>query len=376
MRDRLKVATVVGTRPELIRLSRLIPLLDENCEHILIHTGQNSSPNLKDVFFSDLGLRQPDYFLNCDTTSFITVMADTLVKCGEIFLRQRPDAVLILGDTNSSIAAIVAERLHIPVYHMEAGNRSFDSNVPEELNRRLVDHIATFNLPYNSISERNLLNEGLHSRFIMKTGSPMRQVLRFYGDKITQSDALRLNGVRKGEYILASLHRQENVDSKTRLTKLISGLSGLSASHNVPVLVSTHPRTASKLQQFEIQGEANLIFVEPMGFLDYCKLQMEAKLVVSDSGTVSEESNILGFPAITPRVSMERPEAMETGGIIMTGIEPGSMLLGADYALANSDLERPLPEGYEVDDFSERVLSFVVSTARLASEWRGLRGLD
>lgn len=376
MRDRLKVATVVGTRPELIRLSRLIPLLDEKCEHTLIHTGQNSSPNLRDVFFSDLQLRQPDYFLDCDTTSFATVMADTLVKCEDIFLRQRPDAVLILGDTNSSIAAIVAERLHIPVYHMEAGNRSFDINVPEEMNRRLVDHIATFNLPYNSFSERNLLNEGLHSRFIMKTGSPMPQVLHFYEDKITQSEALGWNGVSKGQYILASLHRQENVDLKSRLTKLISGLSSLGTSHGIPVLISTHPRTAARLQQFDIQGEANLLFVEPMGFLDYCKLQMEAKLVVSDSGTVSEESSILGFPAITPRGSMERPEALETGGIVMTGVEPDSMLLGAEYVLANSDAERPLPEGYEVEDFAERVLGFVISTAKLSSEWRGLRRLD
>ena len=373
---KLKIATVVGTRPELIRLSRLIPLLDERCEHVFIHTGQNNSPHLKDVFFSELGLRSPDYFLDCNTTTFATVMADTMVKCHEVFVRARPDAVLVLGDTNSSVAAIVAERLQIPVYHMEAGNRSFDANVPEELNRRMVDHVATFNLPYNSISERNLLNEGLNSRFIMKTGSPMRQVLSFYGENIEASQALQRHGLEPKGYLLASLHRQENVDLKSRLTKLIAGLSELSRHFNKPVLISTHPRTLAKLRKYGIEGDSNLNFVEPLGFFDYCKLQKESLLVISDSGTISEESALLGFAAITPRDSMERPEALETAGIVLTGIEPDSIVRGAEQALLSLGLSRPLPEGYEVEDFSERVFNFVVSTAVLAGAWRGVRPLE
>jgi len=351
-------------------------LLDETVRHIFIHTGQNNSPNLKDIFFEDLGIRQPDFFLDCRTDSFATVMADTLTKCHEIFARERPDAVAILGDTNSSIAAIVAERLQIPVYHMEAGNRSFDSNVPEELNRRMVDHVATFNLPYNSISERNLLDEGLQGRYLLRTGSPMREVLDFYWEKIENSGALENLSLTSDSYVLASLHRQENVDSSVRLGKLLDGLDRLSRSLGIPIVVSTHPRTAAQLDRQGVDRSPNLQFVEPLGFFDYCKLQKESRLVVSDSGTISEESSLLGFAAITPRDSMERPEALEAGSIVLTGVEPESIIRGAEFAIANASAERPLPEGYEVENFSQRVANFILSTAPLAKEWRGLRAID
>lgn len=368
---KLKVITVVGTRPELIRLSRLIPLLDEHCEHRLVHTGQNSDPNLKDVFFRDLRLRQPDYYLDANTSSFTRLMADTMVRCEQIFLDEDPDAVMILGDTNSSIAAVVAERMGIPVYHMEAGNRSFDKNVPEELNRKMVDHVATFNLPYNSYSESNLKREGLHSRFLMKSGSPMLEVLTFYASEIEESQVLVSLALEPKSYILVSIHRQENVDTSSRLSQLLDSLKALHETYGCRVVVSTHPRTRASISENGLIPDPSLEFVNPFGFLDYCKLQMEAKLVVSDSGTISEESAILGFPAVTPRDSMERPEALEVGSITLTGLERRSVLLGAEHALRRENSPKHLPEGYEVDNFSERVLNFVLSTATLATSWTG-----
>lgn len=370
--NKLKVVTVVGTRPELIRLSRLIPLLDELFDHCLVHTGQNSDPNLRDVFFRDLELREPDYYLDSDTSSFSRLMADTLVGCERIFKDFKPDAVTILGDTNSAVAAIVAERMGIPVYHMEAGNRSFDANVPEELNRKMIDHVATFNLPYNSYSQRNLLAEGIQSRFISQTGSPMREVLSHYNSRIEGSDVLRELGLLPGGYILASLHRQENVDSGTRLAQLFNGLEALGEEFKVPVLLSVHPRTAARIESNRIIPKGDFRLMKPFGFLSYCKLQKESILVVSDSGTVSEESAILGFPAITPRDSMERPEALEVGSIVMTGLNAREMVLGARRSIGLARTASKLPEGYEVEDFSRRVAGFILSTAHLARKWKGL----
>jgi len=368
---KLKVVTVVGTRPELIRLSRLIPLLDEHCEHRLVHTGQNSDPNLKDVFFRDLRVRQPDYYLEADTSSFTRLMADTMVGCEQIFHDENPDAVMILGDTNSSIAAVVSERMGIPVYHMEAGNRSFDKNVPEELNRKMIDHVATFNLPYNSYSEKNLKDEGLHSRFLMKSGSPMREVLSYYASDIKQSQVLARLGLEPKSYILVSIHRQENVDTGPRLGQLLDSLKALHEAYGVRIVISTHPRTRESIRKNKLIPDPALEFLDPFGFLDYCKLQMEAKLVVSDSGTISEESAVLGFPAITPRDSMERPEALEVGSITLTGLEPESILRGSARAVRLENLSNRMPEGYEVDNFAERVLNFVLSTAPLAEKWTG-----
>jgi UDP-N-acetylglucosamine 2-epimerase (non-hydrolysing) len=369
---KLKVVTIVGTRPEIIRLSRLIPKLDEYTDHILVHTGQNSDPKLNEVFFEDLELRQPDYFLNVDTSSMGSVMGDVLKKSEEVFLKEKPDAVMILGDTNSSIAAIVAERMHIPVYHMEAGNRSFDNNVPEELNRKMVDHVASFNLPYNDYSMRNLLAEGIHPRFIQKTGSPIREIYEHYKDKIAASTAVADLGLNPGGYFLVSVHRQENVDLPERLEQVLDCLVAVREKWNMPVMVSTHPRTRVRLEALARKDLEGITFHEPFGYLDYNKLQLEARCVISDSGTISEESAILGFRAINLRDSTERPEALESGSMILTGVYPATLL----QAIEIETTLRPTtvtPEGYETFEFSHRILKFLLSTVGKHKNWKGLR---
>ena len=371
MTAKLRIMTIVGTRPEIIRLSSLIRKLDRHTEHTLVHTGQNADPNLKDVFFTDLGIREPDVYLDSAATSLGETMGNILWKSEKIMREFNPMAVMILGDTNSALAAIVAERLQIPVYHMEAGNRSFDLNVPEELNRRLVDHVATFNLPYNSHSRSNLLREGIHPRFIFTTGSPMREVIEENLEKIESSEVLKRLNIKSDGYILASLHRQENVDDQRRLTVLIEALDELARAYKLPVIMSTHPRTQKMLNQFRITKPQNVSFAEPFGFLDYCKLQQNSRIVISDSGTISEESALLGFRAVTTRDSMERPEALESGSITMTGLEVASILRGVEIALQRPSPER-MPEGYETQCFSDNVLNFVFSTVSLAGKWKGL----
>ena len=369
---KLKVVTIVGTRPEIIRLSRLIPKLDEYTDHIFVHTGQNSDPKLNDVFFDDLELRKPDYFLNVDTTSMGTVMGDVIKKSEEVFLKEKPDAVMILGDTNSAIAAIVAERMHIPVYHMEAGNRSFDNNVPEELNRKMVDHVASFNLPYNDYSMRNLLAEGIHPRFIQKTGSPIREIYEHYKDKIAASTAVEDLGLTANGYFLVSVHRQENVDLPERLEKVLDCLVAVRDHWNLPVIVSTHPRTRVRLEALNRAGLEGITFHEPFGYLDYNKLQLNAKVVISDSGTISEESSVAGFKAVSLRDSIERPEALESSGMMLAGLQRDGLIHAV--SLASEDEVVPLlANGYEVTDFSSRVLKFVMSTSGLHANWRGLR---
>jgi UDP-N-acetylglucosamine 2-epimerase (non-hydrolysing) len=369
---RLKVVTIVGTRPEIIRLSRLIPKLDEYTDHIFVHTGQNIDPQLNEVFFEDLELRQPDYFLGVDTSSIGSVMGDVLKKSEEVFLKEKPDAAMILGDTNSSIAAIVAERMHIPVYHMEAGNRSFDNNVPEELNRKMVDHVASFNLPYNDYSMRNLLAEGIRSRFIQKTGSPIREIYEHYKDKIAASTAVADLGLSPGGYFLVSVHRQENVDLPERLEKVLDCLVAVREKWNMPVMVSTHPRTRVRLEAIARKDLDGITFHEPFGYLDYNKLQLDAKCVISDSGTISEESSIMGFSAVSLRDSIERPEALESGSIILTGVDPATLLqaIEIETSLKPSTL---IPQGYETFEFSTRVLKFLLSTALKHKNWKGIR---
>lgn len=369
---KLKVITIVGTRPEIIRLSRLIPLLDQHTDHVLVHTGQNYDRQLNDVFFEDLALRKPDFYLNVDTSSMGAVMGDTLKKAEEVFLRENPDAVMILGDTNSAIAAVIAERMHIPVYHMEAGNRSFDNNVPEELNRKMVDHVASFNLPYNDYSMRNLLNEGIHPRFIQKTGSPIREIFDFYKEKVQASKIVEELNLTKGEYFLVSLHRQENVDNPSRLKQALAALEAVRDEWELPILVSTHPRTRKALESISSSAIPGIQFHEPFGYLDYNKLQMHAKCVISDSGTISEESSIIGFPAITLRDSMERPEAMEVAGILVAGLANPDMVLSQIKYSESIGRSDQLPEGYAAADFSDRVLSFLMSTAILHKTWKNL----
>ena len=369
------IVTIVGTRPEIIRLSRVIPAMDAAFNHILVHTGQNSDPNLSEVFFNELDIREPDYYLNVDNSSLGSVLGDTLKKIEKVFLDHTPDGVLILGDTNSAISAVLAKRMQIPVYHMEAGNRSFDENVPEEANRRIVDHSSDFNLPYTEHARRNLLSEGIHPRRVMVTGSPMREVLDFYRNKIDASDIVTQLGMANNEYFLVSAHRQENVDSPERLSRLLDSLKAIHAKWNYPVLVSTHPRTRKQLEVLpgfsEISG---ITFHEPFGFLAYNKLQMNAKCVLSDSGTISEESILLNFPAITIRDSMERPEALDVGGIIMSGLSADDVLEGVSAAcFSSNDLPREIPQGYEVQDVSRRVVRIMLSTVKRHHEWAGLR---
>jgi UDP-N-acetylglucosamine 2-epimerase (non-hydrolysing) len=368
--EKLRVVTVVGTRPEIIRLSRLIPLLDEVTHHTLVHTGQNFDPNLTEVFFEDLGLRLPDIQLSIDGASLGRSLGSLLPQVEEVLANLMPQAVMVLGDTNSSLVSIICERMSIPVYHMEAGNRSFDANVPEELNRRLVDHISSFNLPYNESSRRNLLAEGLNPRRVLKTGSPLPEVIAHYADKISSSPILDEVGVRRDGYFLASFHRQENVDFPERLGMILESLESVAERWNKPVIISTHPRTAKRLLELGVAESSRLRFTSPMSFSQYCKLQANSSCVISDSGTISEESAILKFPAITIRDSMERPESLESGGIVLSGLAPNEVLNAVEWSMSHPN--KAIPDGCEVLDFSHRVVSQVLSTAPLHKKWSGL----
>jgi UDP-N-acetylglucosamine 2-epimerase len=373
----LKVMTIVGTRPELIRLSRVVARLDETVEHVLVHTGQNYDYVLNEVFFADLGIRRPDHLLGVDTSSLGRVLGDTLIKAEEVLLTERPDAVLVLGDTNSCIAAVMAKRMKIPVYHMEAGNRCFDENVPEETNRRLIDHVADFNLVYTEHARRNLLAEGLHPRRILLTGSPMREVLDHYRPQIDASNVLDRLGLTSGGYFLVSAHREENVDLPSRLDQLLDCLVAVRDAFGLPLLVSTHPRTRKRLEARRDGVQfAGITFHEPFGFHDYNKLQLSAACVLSDSGTIAEEATILGFPAITLRDSIERPEALDTGGIVMTGLHPGDLVqavLVARDGGTYGPLFTEIPQEYKVDNTAERVIRFILSTCRRHRSWAGIR---
>ena len=369
----LKVMTVVGTRPEVIRLSRVIALLDKTLTHVLVHTGQNYDFLLNEVFFRDLGLRPPDHLLGVDTSSLGRTLGETLIRTEEVLLKEKPDAVLVLGDTNSSISAVMAKRMRIPTYHMEAGNRCFDENVPEETNRRLVDHVADFNLVYTEHARRNLLAEGLQTRRIMLTGSPMREVLNAYRDQIDASDVLSRLGLSDGGYFLVSAHREENVDSSVRLRQLLECLVAVHARWNLPVLVSTHPRTRNRLEALPgWAAPAGVTFREPFGFHDFNRLQLGAACVLSDSGTIAEESIILRFPAITLRDAIERPEALDSGGIMMTGLSPDDVVAAVDLSM-NGVRPTSEPAEYTVTDTSQRAVRFIMSTANRHKAWAGIR---
>lgn len=368
----MKVVTVVGTRPEIIRLSRVLALLDSSVEHVLVHTGQNWDYRLNGIFFDELGLRHPDHVLDVDTSSLGAVLGDTLRKTEAVLRDEQPDAFLVLGDTNSAISAVIAKRMRIPTYHMEAGNRCFDENVPEETNRRLVDHVADFNLVYTEHARRNLLAEGLQPRRILLTGSPMREVLEHYRPQIDASTVLDDRGLQPEGYVLVSAHREENVDRPERLGQLIECLRVVRDRYALPVLVSTHPRTAKSLSAAALSDLDGIEFAPPFGFHDYNRLQMGAFCVLSDSGTISEESSLLRFPSVTLRSSIERPEALDTGSIIMTDLRPESVLSG--IAAARADFATTsIPRDYQVDDCSVRVRNFILSTAYEHARWAGLR---
>jgi UDP-N-acetylglucosamine 2-epimerase (non-hydrolysing) len=377
---RLKVTTVLGTRPEIIRLSRVMARLDAYADHQIVHTGQNWDYELNELFFNDLGVRKPDHFLGVDTSSLGAVLGGILVGTEQVLKARRPDALLVLGDTNSAIAAIMARRMKIPVYHMEAGNRSFDRNVPEETNRRLVDHISDFNLVYTEHARRHLLSEGMQHRRIYLTGSPMREVLDHYRDRIDASDILSRLELTANGYFIVSIHREENVDSKPRLTMLVEALNRIAEQFGLPVIVSTHPRTRKRLDALDDAVLNPLVrYLKPFGFHDYNHLQMHARCAVSDSGTIAEESSLLNFPAITPRDAIERPEAMDTGNIIVTGLDPDAILGGIEAAIAfhaersASGMPATIPEDYQIANTSERVVKLILGTARLSNGWDGIR---
>jgi UDP-N-acetylglucosamine 2-epimerase (non-hydrolysing) len=317
----MKVLTVVGTRPEIIRLSRVMCALDNSVEHIVAHTGQNYDYELNQVFFDDLGLRKPDYFLDSAGVSGAETVGNVICKVDRVLEEVKPDAVLILGDTNSCMAAYPAKRRKIPIFHMEAGNRCFDMRVPEEINRRIVDHISDINLPYSTISRDYLIREGITPDRVIKTGSPMHEILHHYLPRIEQSDALSRLGLEKEKYFVISAHREENVDTPERLRRLADTLNGLAADYGCRIIFSTHPRTRKRLEQAGIVLDPLVELLKPFGFFDYVNLEMNALCTLSDSGTISEESSILNFPALNLRDAHERPEAVEEASVIMVGLE-------------------------------------------------------
>jgi UDP-N-acetylglucosamine 2-epimerase (non-hydrolysing) len=325
-----RVMSIVGTRPELIKMCRVIALLDRQTDHILVHTGQNYDYGLNKVFFEDLELREPDYYLGAAGETAMKTVADVLIKTEALLLETRPEALLVYGDTNSGLAVIAAKRQKVPVFHMEAGNRCFDDRVPEEINRRIVDHISDINLPYSDIAREYLLREGIRSDRIIKTGSPMREVLDYYGPKIIKSKALDNLSLKAQKYFLVSLHREENVDSPINLSRFMELLNQLASIYGLPIVVSTHPRTKDRMQKLDIKVDPLVQFLKPFSFFDYIKLQLEAKCVLSDSGSITEESSILNFPALNLRETQERPEGFEEGSVILTGLNINSVLQGIE----------------------------------------------
>jgi UDP-N-acetylglucosamine 2-epimerase len=374
MSNRLKVMTILGTRPEIIRLSRVMQLLDQHTEHVLVHTGQNSDYELNEVFFHDLRVRQPKHFLNISRDSLGRILGDVLIKSEQVLRQEQPDAVLILGDTNSAFAGIIARRMKIPLYHMEAGNRCFDFNVPEEINRRIIDHISDFNLVYTEHARRNLLAEGIHPRRIYLTGSPMREVLDENRTNIAASDVLTRLKLEPKKFFVVSMHRAENVDVEEHLTQLLEAINNLSDRYGFPVIVSTHPRTKHRLDSLKFRSHDAVRFLPPFGYHDYVRLQMEAYCTLSDSGTISEESSILGFPAVTMRTAMERPEAMDSGHIVLTGRDPETISQSVELVVqsASHDRAQPIAREYDVTNTSYRVLKLILGTAKLGHLWDGI----
>ena len=318
---KLKVVTVVGTRPEIIRLSRVMAKLDEHCEHVLVHTGQNYDYELNQIFFDDLGIRKPDHFLNAAGASGAETIGNVIIAVDRVLAEVKPEALLVLGDTNSCMAVIPAKRRKIPTFHMEAGNRCFDMRVPEEINRRIVDHTADINLTYSTIARDYLLREGLPPDMVIKTGSPMFEVLNHYRDGIEASEVLERLGLEAGNFFVVSAHREENIDSDQNFLKLVEVLNTVAEHYGYPVIISTHPRTQKRVDAMGVQFHANVRLLKPLGFKDYNKLQLTAKAVLSDSGTINEESSILNFPALNIREAHERPEGMEEAAVMMVGLE-------------------------------------------------------
>lgn len=361
---KLKVATIVGTRPELIRLSRVMAALDRHCDHLIVHTGQNYDYELNGIFFEDLGLRKPDIFLEAAGETAAETIGNVIAKSARILAQHRPDAVLVLGDTNSCLAVISAKRLKIPTFHMEAGNRCFDMRVPEEINRRIVDHTADINLPYSQIAREYLLREGLDPQRVIVTGSPMREVLSAYAERITGSDVHSRLGLEKHGYFVVSAHREENIEDPSQFEGLVNILNMLPERFGLPVILSTHPRTRKKIDSTGVRLDSRVQQMKPFGFSDYNALQMNARAVLSDSGTITEESSILNFPALNIRATHERPEGMEEGAVMMVGMNPERVLQGLEILeMQPRDDSRMLQmvKDYSADNVSEKILRILHS---------------
>lgn len=360
-----KVMTIVGTRPELIKLSRVIAELDASVSHVLVHTGQNFDPELNEIFFEQLEIRKPDYSLEVAAETPAQAIANVIGKSDEVFARENPDALLLLGDTNSCLSAIAAKRRKIPVFHMEAGNRCFDERTPEEINRKIVDHISDINLPYSEHARRYLLAEGVRAETVIKTGSPMREVLQYYMPKIERCEILKELAVAPDSYFLVSAHREENVDAPDNLRALLESIRAIGQTYRLPVIVSTHPRTRSRLEALgQVDAGTQVRFLKPLGFLEYVKLQMHARSVISDSGTITEESSILGFPAITIRNTHERPEGMDEGVLIMSGLRSADVLKALEVTLAHHRKAARVfrtPPDYEPDNVSKKIVRIILS---------------
>ena len=357
----LKVMTLIGTRPEIIKLSRVIAILDEHTNHVLVHSGQNYDYELNEIFFSDLEIRKPDHFLEAAGGTPCETIAKVLVSTERVLLQEKPDAFLIYGDTNSCMGALAAKRHKVPVFHMEAGNRCFDERVPEEINRRILDHICDINMPLTEHGRRYLLAEGISPETVIKTGSCMAEVLEYHRDKIADSTVLKDLSLDPDEYLVLSIHREENVDVAENLLKLIESAELLADSLNKIVILSTHPRTRNRLNELNINlDESKIKAIKPLGFLDYIKLQQHAFCVVSDSGTITEESSLLGFPAITIRQAHERPEGMDSGVLIMSGLEKAGVLQAVKAATGNRVKAEPVDD-YQAGAVSRKVLNIILS---------------
>ena len=361
---KIKLITVVGTRPEIIRLSRIIPKLDKYFEHLLIHTGQNYDYELNEIFFEQLELRKPDIFLNAAGKSSSETIGNVIINIDRVIEIEKPDAMLILGDTNSCMSAIAAKRKKVPIFHMEAGNRCFDSRVPEEVLRKIIDHTADINLPYSEIARNYLINEGIPPDRIIKTGSPMKEILDFYEPKINNSNILETLGLDQLKYFLFSLHREENVESEKQLDNFISLLKDLYSEYNLPIIVSTHPRTRKKLEGKSILSDKFIKFMKPFGFLDYIKLQKNAFCVLSDSGTITEESSILNFPALNLREMHERPEGTEESPLIMVGLNKDRVMSSLEILKDQTRGEKRninIVKEYDIDNVSSKIVRIIES---------------
>jgi len=361
---KLKVMTVVGTRPEIIRLSRVMARLDQYCEHVIVHTGQNYDYELNQIFFDDLGIRKPDHFLNAAGGNAAETIGKIIIAVDEVLAREKPEALLVLGDTNSCLSVIPAKRRKIPIFHMEAGNRCFDLRVPEETNRRIVDHTADVNLTYSSIAREYLLREGLPPDLVIKTGSPMAEVLAHYQPGIMASDVLSRLCLKEGQFFVVSAHREENIDSDANFGKLVQVLNTVAERYDLPVIVSTHPRTQKRVDAIGARFHANVQLLKPLGFTDYNKLQLCARAVLSDSGTINEESSIMNFPALNLREAHERPEGMEEAAVMMVGLEVDRVMQGLaileDQSRGDARLLRQVAD-YSMPNVSDKVVRVIQS---------------